>query len=296
MNFKKFTALTLAAMALSTTTAFADNINVVCDEKPITFQYAQPAIVNNRTLVPLRGVFDTMGYTISYDQNTKTATIANSTTVVKASADGMSYTQNGKTVTMNSDVKPQLINNYFMVPLRAVATVTGAEVDWQAESRTVIISTKKVENIQGKMPVAEKEYLEKVQQTTSNIKIFAANHQDTLLKNTLGLTENNVTELNDAAYYKTVTDSLNELKALEAPAAMSEVQALVESYVDNVSSVIAYASSGASYDEVTAKTLEASKALSTISQDFGVKLWNYFNANEVNFEKLYGDSILDALK
>lgn len=295
MNLKKFTALTLTALTLASTTAFADSdIKVVCDSTPITFQYAQPTIVNSRTLVPLRGVFDTMGYTISYDQATKTATIANGKTTVKASVEGMSYTTKGNTIQMNSDVKPQLINDYFMVPLRAVATVTGAEVSWEAETRTVLIFTKEEENIQGKMPVAEKEYLEKVQEVTHNVKVFVANNQDTLLKNSLGLTENNVTELHDAQYYKSITDSLNELKALEAPASMNEVQMLVESYVDNVNSIITYAGSGASNEDVTSKSIETSKEIFNISQEWGIKIWNYFSENEVNFEALYGEEILDV--
>lgn len=296
MKLKKLTALTLAAAAFMSTTAFAndDNITVMYNSKPITFQYAQPTIVNSRTLVPLRGVFDTMGYTISYDEVTKTATITDSIITIKASSEQMSITKNGVTTVMKSDVKPQLINDYFMLPLRAVATATGAEVNWDAETRTVLISSE--DAYEGSMQVEEKVYLAKVQQTTTAVKLFAIDNDDELLKNALGMAFMDSVEAGgDADYYKTVLDNLAELKALEAPDDMIEVQKLVESYTDELTALLT-STEGASASELGEKSTLTSKNLSVISQEFGEKLWEYFTDNNVYFEAIYGDSILDALK
>lgn len=298
MNFKKFTALTLASITLMTSTAFADDINVVCDNNKITFEFAKPEIINSRTMVPLRGVFDTMGYEISYDSASKTATLSNETTVIKASAEEMSVTANGTTKIMNSDVKPQLINDYFMVPLRAVASATGADVEWEAETKTVYINTVEVENLRGTMSVDEGEYLAQVQETTDSIKLFASENKDSVLKNALGQTKNeNISAGGDAAYYQSVTDSLNKLKTLDAPDAMNDVQMLVESYVNELTALINTAvSDGVDGEALAAKSLETSKNLSAISENCGTALWNYFTANDVNFELIYGEAILDILK
>ena len=50
----------------------ATEVNVVVDKTPVE---QKGVIVDNRTLVPVRGVFEKMGYTAEYDAETKTATL-----------------------------------------------------------------------------------------------------------------------------------------------------------------------------------------------------------------------------
>src|SRR3954452_10765463 len=60
-------ALTLAAVAVSS----AQRIHVQVDGTPVRFANSQPQYINGRVLVPLRGVFEQMGATVDWDQQTR---------------------------------------------------------------------------------------------------------------------------------------------------------------------------------------------------------------------------------
>ncbi len=316
MNLKKFSVLAAAIALLNSSTVFADGINVVYNSTPVTFTSAQPAIVDDRALVPLRGVFDTMGYTVSYDAATKTATISDNRTVIKASSEKMSVTKDGKTTVLSSDVKPQLINDYFMAPLRAIAEATGAEVNWDSASRTVYINQKDIiEELlnsedtvsedddnndvnAGTMKTSEKNYLSMIQDTTEDVKNFAYDKNDALLKNVFGITERTSVGVSGGIeYYQSVIDNLEDLKRADPPESMKEIQALVEDYADEIISIINKGTKdNLSNEKLGELSLETSEKLTLISQDFSAKLWNYFIENDVYFEAIYGMEILDALK
>ena len=101
---------------------------------------AQTVIVDSRTLVPVRGVFEELGYTVEWDGETKTASLTGEKTVIIKSGE-TTFTVDGATVT--PEVPQQIIEGRFMLPLRAVGEAIGAEVDWEAETKTVIITTQR---------------------------------------------------------------------------------------------------------------------------------------------------------
>ncbi len=97
-------------------------------------------ILEGRTLVPVRGVFEYMGYTAEWDADTKTATLKSDKNTVVIKNGDSDFTVNGNTVT--PDVPAQIIEGRFMLPLRAVGEAVDAEVSWDAESRTAEIKSK----------------------------------------------------------------------------------------------------------------------------------------------------------
>lgn len=99
---------------------------------------AQTVIVESRTLVPVRGVFEELGYNVEWDAETKTATLSGAKNVVIQSG-STSFTVDGNEIT--PEVPQQIIDGRFMLPLRAIGEAIGAEVDWDAETKTVIITT-----------------------------------------------------------------------------------------------------------------------------------------------------------
>lgn len=96
-------------------------------------------IVEGRTLVPVRGVFEYMGYEVDWDNDTKTATLTSSDneTVITLTNGESTFTVNDTVIT--PDVPQQIIDSRFMLPLRAVGEAVNAEVDWDAESKTAYI-------------------------------------------------------------------------------------------------------------------------------------------------------------
>ncbi len=123
-----------------TLTIKADNyfpIKVLLNGKRIIFDQ-QPIIDNGRTLVPLRAIFEAMNATVSWDDKTKTVTAQKGDIAVVMVIGNNTMTKNGNQILL--DVPPQIFNGRTLVPARAVAESFGAKVDWDANTRTVIIT------------------------------------------------------------------------------------------------------------------------------------------------------------
>lgn len=122
--------MTLPVMANEVVTVFS-NGNEVTDKG---------VIIDGRTMVPVRGVFEYMGYSVEWDANTKTATLTNTKkeTVIKLTNGETIFTVNDKIVT--PDVPQQIVDGRFMLPLRAVGEAVNAKVGWNNETKTATIN------------------------------------------------------------------------------------------------------------------------------------------------------------
>lgn len=133
---KKLLCTIFAAIIMSSS-VLAAGVNVVVNGNPVDLQ---GTIVDGRTLVPVRGVFEALGYSVDFDANTKTATLKGKSEI--SMTQGNTYfTVDGNEIT--PDVPQQIIDGRFMLPLRAVSEAIGAEVEWDANTKTASI-TKKV--------------------------------------------------------------------------------------------------------------------------------------------------------
>ena len=103
--------------------------------KYIKFSNQYPLVVNNRTLIPIRGVSEALGATVSWDGDTACATIRKGSTTIKLYINSEDAYVNGEPYVL--DVPAELINNRTMVPIRFVAEALGTEVDWNQETCTV---------------------------------------------------------------------------------------------------------------------------------------------------------------
>lgn len=117
--------------------AVPGKINVLYNGEYKFFDY-QPIIKDSRVLLPFRRIFEMLGLEISYDDRTKTATGKNEDYEVKITNGSNTVYVNGVAKTV--DVTPGIINNSFYVPVRFVSQSIGKNVDWEDESKTVIIN------------------------------------------------------------------------------------------------------------------------------------------------------------
>lgn len=298
-------SVVLATLLFSSFSVSAEEavISVQINNQPVVFEHAEPVIMNDRTLVPLRGVFDNMGFAISWDEEAKVASLAKGTDIIRASTARLELTNENGTNKIG-DIAPQLIDGYFMIPVRAVAEATGAQVDWDNASKVVTIIYEEDEGLpvesdpMGTMKVEEKEYLEKLNQITKELKEYAIRTDDSLLLYLLGLNYSGEVKPNgDEEYYQELRDKIGELALLEVPDNMFEVQTKVDEYMYLLKETTAYA---VATDDSNADLLlnleESVYEMTTLAQEFGVVLHNYFRDNKVLYEKIYGDSILDALR
>ena len=96
-----------------------------------------PVIEDDRTLVPMRFLFEQMGADVEWDQATRTATATMDGTTVAFSIDNTTAEVNGAAATM--DVPARLINDKTMVPLRFLSEKMGYTVTWDEATRTAVI-------------------------------------------------------------------------------------------------------------------------------------------------------------
>lgn len=100
---------------------------------------ATPVMVNGRNLVPLRAVAQALKATVSWDAATRTATITRWDRTVVVPVGSNTVTLNGAPVTL--DVPVQIWADKVHVPLRSIAHLLGAEVDYDQATGAVIVVT-----------------------------------------------------------------------------------------------------------------------------------------------------------
>lgn len=112
-------------------------ITVLLDGQPLTFD-VPPVIMNSRTMVPMRAIFEALGAKVQWS--------AENETVV-----GMSKSDKRVTTTIGSDIAivegepvkidapPVIVNGRTLVPLRFISENFDCEVGWNADTYTVSI-------------------------------------------------------------------------------------------------------------------------------------------------------------
>lgn len=133
---KKFSLAILFLSVLLSISALAINPRIHVNGKEVITD--QPAVIEDgRTLVPLRGVFESLGATVEWKNKTRTAIAKKASTSVSVKINSDIMTVNGKNITL--DVPAKIIGGRTMVPVRAISEALGCKVDWDKGSKTVII-------------------------------------------------------------------------------------------------------------------------------------------------------------
>ncbi len=96
-----------------------------------------PMIYNDRTLIPIRAVFEAMGGSVGYDDKEQKITLKIAEKTLEMWVNKTSLKLNGSTKAM--DVAPMVVNDRTMVPVRFVAENFGYEVQWKENEQKIII-------------------------------------------------------------------------------------------------------------------------------------------------------------
>lgn len=96
-----------------------------------------PYIINGRTLLPLRYIFEPLGLEVSWVEETRTALGKKDGLTIKLPIGSVNAVVNGNLVKL--EVPATIINDRTYVPVRFVAESTGAIVSWNEKTRTVSI-------------------------------------------------------------------------------------------------------------------------------------------------------------
>lgn len=148
-NFKVL-FLTISILIVSICTVavvFAnDNIIVQLNGEEIVFTDSNgnkvpPQIMNGRTMVPMRKIFESLGASVEWDGANKVVTGIKGDTQIKLQIGNNIATKTvfGKTENIKLDVSPVIVNERTLVPVRFIAESLDQKVGWDAKKRAVII-------------------------------------------------------------------------------------------------------------------------------------------------------------
>lgn len=113
-------------------------ISVVLNGRVLDLGGTGASQVGGRILVPLRGVFESLGATVNYDAPTSTIYAMRDTTNVQLRLGSTQASVNGQQRVL--DVPAQARFGRTLVPLRFVSETLGAQVQWVEAQRTVYIT------------------------------------------------------------------------------------------------------------------------------------------------------------
>ena len=122
----------------------AESVTVTLNGNPIEFDV--PAqIINDRTMVPMRKIFESLGATVDWveEQQGIIATKDSKIIVMKIGSPVMlvSDMASGEQKQIELDVPPQIVGDRTLVPVRAISESLGVSVDWVAETGTVVLTS-----------------------------------------------------------------------------------------------------------------------------------------------------------
>lgn len=130
-------AVTFAISSMLCVSAADEGIKVYLEGNKINFD-VQPQTINDRTMVPIRAIFEAMGANVTWDNTTQTAISTKDNTTVKMTLN--STTEYINDVAHEMDVTPVIIDGRTLAPARYVAEAFGYNVDWDDTTKSVLIS------------------------------------------------------------------------------------------------------------------------------------------------------------
>lgn len=96
----------------------------------------QSRMINGSVFVPVRGLFESLGGTVSYANNI--VTIKYGSNLIKMEVGKQEAAVNGTSLKLPSPI--QVVKGRTMVPLRFVAQTMGAKVVWDSKNREVLLT------------------------------------------------------------------------------------------------------------------------------------------------------------
>lgn len=143
---KKILALLLCLVIFCSGSVFAEEkpITVLIDGAELSVPVA-PVIVNSRTMLPMRAIFEALGAKVSWAGGDQLifATRGSSLLVLQIGTPFMSVqtVSSNENISVPLDAAPYLHDGgHTMVPVRAIAEALKANVEWDGVNRAVIIT------------------------------------------------------------------------------------------------------------------------------------------------------------
>ena len=116
---------------------YRELIDITVDGKTL-YSDVLPYIKNDRTLVPMRAIFEALGAEVSWDDATKTAIGKKGGVEVKITIGENVLYKSGEAIEL--DAAAEITNDRTMVPVRAISEAFGSTVEWDNDTKTAVIT------------------------------------------------------------------------------------------------------------------------------------------------------------
>jgi len=104
------------------------NLTVLLNDENINFD-VPPQIINGRTMVPLRAIFEAIGAKVDWNNDTQTVTSTKDKTTISLTINNPTMYVNGESVTLDSPAC--LVGGRTLVPVRAISEAFNIKVEWK---------------------------------------------------------------------------------------------------------------------------------------------------------------------
>ena len=159
----------LLISATNLPTMAAGDINVLLDGTAIEFD-VPPQIIDDYTMVPMRAIFEALGYNVKWDPEKQNITATMGSLIIIMTIDNKymfvgdmaeystAVNQDNYTLQhmIQTDKAPQIVDGRTLVPIRVISEASGYNVSWDSSSKSVSIEsnksklvTQKIENYAG---------------------------------------------------------------------------------------------------------------------------------------------------
>ena len=134
----------------------AQPFRLIVDGKEITSE-PRPIIENDRTLVPIRMALDELGAEFDwFPKNSTVETVeirkGDISVNLRIGSQLASYEKDGRHHII-SDVSPKIIDGFTFVPIRLISNIFGIHIDWDSDSRTVVIDSNRSADVEPFYPL-----------------------------------------------------------------------------------------------------------------------------------------------
>lgn len=117
----------------------AEKVHIFIEDKEINNFKMEPIILNGRVLVPLRDVFESMNANVFWNNEKRKVTVEMDNKKISFLIDS-NWGMKNETEKFYFDVPAKIINNFTMIPIRAVSNALDYNVSWDNSLRRVTIS------------------------------------------------------------------------------------------------------------------------------------------------------------
>jgi len=268
-------------------------VNLIWDRDAFNFD-VPPQVIDGRTMVPLRALFEKFGYDVVWDSETATAVCTNARQTIYVKIDSKVITiedlLTGNQYSITNDVASQIVNQRTLVPLRLISELVGLGVKWHGETRSVYLSGEVLEAVD-----FSREGIELVE--------YGKKKMPSLLGDILQVSDTSISlSLNSAVYDSQATHVRITGKGMDKKVVLDDIkESLVEFSdlrPDTAYDLVIEDTSGSIYERLPFKTFSSSEDYGThyfidyrASETGRVKvtiIGHYKDANDLSFSHLSG--------